>query len=169
MSTDLEGTDMLAEKADRREYIDLLKKMLTIDADKRVTPLKTLNHQFVAMTHLLDFPHSNQWVECGPGGWRCCSSLLRYLYLTGKRKYPTGAALGLACLAHGRFFFLLKNYEIDAYVFSVVVETLDSFDLKILRVAVLGGGGGGRRGVDPYLSWVTFCLFKSQHSFSVTL
>lgn len=26
MSTDLEGTDMLAEKADRREYIDLLKK-----------------------------------------------------------------------------------------------------------------------------------------------
>lgn len=60
MSTDLEGTDMLAEKADRREYIDLLKKMLTIDADKRVTPLKTLNHQFVAMTHLLDFPHSNQ-------------------------------------------------------------------------------------------------------------
>ncbi|KAB1274867.1 Homeodomain-interacting protein kinase 1 [Camelus dromedarius] len=60
MSTDLEGTDMLAEKADRREYIDLLKKMLTIDADKRITPLKTLNHQFVTMTHLLDFPHSNQ-------------------------------------------------------------------------------------------------------------
>lgn len=60
MSTDLEGTDMLAEKADRREYIDLLKKMLTIDADKRITPLKTLNHPFVTMTHLLDFPHSNQ-------------------------------------------------------------------------------------------------------------
>lgn len=60
MSTDLEGTDMLAEKADRREYIDLLKKMLTIDADKRITPLKTLNHQFVTMNHLLDFPHSNQ-------------------------------------------------------------------------------------------------------------
>lgn len=60
MSTDLEGTDMLAEKADRREYIDLLKKMLTIDADKRITPLKTLNHPFVTMNHLLDFPHSNQ-------------------------------------------------------------------------------------------------------------
>lgn len=60
MSTDLEGTDMLAEKADRREYIDLLKKMLTIDADKRITPMKTLNHPFVTMTHLLDFPHSNQ-------------------------------------------------------------------------------------------------------------
>nr|XP_008108066.2 PREDICTED: homeodomain-interacting protein kinase 1 isoform X4 [Anolis carolinensis] len=64
MSTDLEGTDMLAEKADRREYIDLLKKMLTIDADKRVTPLKTLNHPFVTMNHLLDFPHSNHVKSC---------------------------------------------------------------------------------------------------------
>ncbi|OBS71726.1 hypothetical protein A6R68_13697, partial [Neotoma lepida] len=34
MTTDLEGSDMLVEKADRREFIDLLKKMLTIDADK---------------------------------------------------------------------------------------------------------------------------------------
>ncbi|NWW80543.1 HIPK1 kinase, partial [Climacteris rufus] len=64
MSTDLEGTDMLAEKADRREYIDLLKKMLTIDADKRITPLKTLNHSFVTMAHLLDFPHSNHVKSC---------------------------------------------------------------------------------------------------------
>uniref|UniRef100_A0A8B9F878 non-specific serine/threonine protein kinase n=1 Tax=Amazona collaria TaxID=241587 RepID=A0A8B9F878_9PSIT len=64
MSTDLEGTDMLAEKADRREYIDLLKKMLTIDADKRITPLKTLNHNFVTMAHLLDFPHSNHVKSC---------------------------------------------------------------------------------------------------------
>ncbi|XP_072336658.1 homeodomain-interacting protein kinase 1-like isoform X5 [Scyliorhinus torazame] len=61
---DLEGTDMLAEKADRREYIDLLKKMLTIDADKRINPLKTLNHPFVTMTHLLDFPHSNHVKSC---------------------------------------------------------------------------------------------------------
>ncbi|XP_053313514.1 homeodomain-interacting protein kinase 1 isoform X2 [Spea bombifrons] len=64
ISTDLEGTDMLAEKADRREFIDLLKKMLTIDADKRITPLKTLNHPFVTMNHLLDFPHSNHVKSC---------------------------------------------------------------------------------------------------------
>lgn len=75
MTTDLEGSDMLVEKADRREFIDLLKKMLTIDADKRITPIETLNHPFVTMTHLLDFPHSTQyvaffslgfWIE----GWR---------------------------------------------------------------------------------------------------
>lgn len=62
MTTDLEGSDMLVEKADRREFIDLLKKMLTIDADKRITPIETLNHPFVTMTHLLDFPHSTQYV-----------------------------------------------------------------------------------------------------------
>ncbi|XP_069759279.1 homeodomain-interacting protein kinase 2 isoform X7 [Narcine bancroftii] len=62
MTTDLEGSEMLAEKADRREFIDLLKKMLTIDADKRITPIETLSHPFVMMTHLLDFPHSTQYV-----------------------------------------------------------------------------------------------------------
>lgn len=60
MTTDLEGSDLLVEKADRREFIDLLKKMLTIDADKRITPIETLNHPFATMTHLLDFPHSTQ-------------------------------------------------------------------------------------------------------------
>ncbi|KAM6928956.1 homeodomain-interacting protein kinase 1 [Lycodopsis pacificus] len=62
--TNLEGTDILAEKADRREFIDLLKKMLTLDADKRITPIKTLNHPFVTMTHLLHFPHSSHVKSC---------------------------------------------------------------------------------------------------------
>uniref|UniRef100_A0AAY4BWT5 non-specific serine/threonine protein kinase n=1 Tax=Denticeps clupeoides TaxID=299321 RepID=A0AAY4BWT5_9TELE len=62
--TNLEGTDVLAEKADRREFIDLLKKMLTLDADKRITPMKTLNHPFVTMTHLLHFPHSSHVKSC---------------------------------------------------------------------------------------------------------
>lgn len=66
MTSDLEGSDMLAEKADRREFIDLLTKMLTIDADKRITPIETLNHPFVTMSHLLDFPHSTQCVPNNP-------------------------------------------------------------------------------------------------------
>ncbi|XP_038637355.1 homeodomain-interacting protein kinase 2 isoform X2 [Scyliorhinus canicula] len=63
-TTDLEGSEMLAEKADRREFIDLLKKMLTIDADKRITPIETLSHPFVMMTHLLDFHHSTHVKSC---------------------------------------------------------------------------------------------------------
>ncbi len=62
LPTRLEGTDMLAEKADRRELIDLLKRMLRLDADKRITPTKTLAHPFVTMSHLLNFPHSSQYV-----------------------------------------------------------------------------------------------------------
>ncbi|XP_072522040.1 homeodomain-interacting protein kinase 1 isoform X2 [Salminus brasiliensis] len=64
LSSHLEGTDMLAEKADRREFIDLLKRMLRLDADKRITPTKTLAHPFVTMTHLLDFPHSSHVKSC---------------------------------------------------------------------------------------------------------
>ncbi|XP_064369001.1 homeodomain-interacting protein kinase 3 isoform X5 [Dromaius novaehollandiae] len=64
MVMDLEGSDLLAEKADRREFVSLLKKMLLIDADLRITPAETLNHSFVTMKHLLDFPHSTQVKSC---------------------------------------------------------------------------------------------------------
>ncbi|KAG5830341.1 hypothetical protein ANANG_G00309470 [Anguilla anguilla] len=64
MAGDLEGGDALAEKADRREFVDLLTKMLAIDADKRITPVEALGHPFAAMTHLLGFPHSAHVKSC---------------------------------------------------------------------------------------------------------
>ncbi|XP_028917617.1 homeodomain-interacting protein kinase 3 isoform X1 [Ornithorhynchus anatinus] len=64
MVMDLEGSDLLAEKADRREFVSLLKKMLMIDAELRITPAETLNHAFVNMKHLLDFPHSSHVKSC---------------------------------------------------------------------------------------------------------
>ncbi|KAG9271986.1 homeodomain-interacting protein kinase 3 isoform X3 [Astyanax mexicanus] len=60
----MEGCDQLAEKADRREFVDLLKMMLLIDAEQRIAPLDALNHPFVTMQHLLDFPHSNHVQSC---------------------------------------------------------------------------------------------------------
>ncbi|KAM6937776.1 homeodomain-interacting protein kinase 3a [Xenentodon cancila] len=51
--------DMQAEKADRREFVSLLKSMLMIDAEDRTIPTNVLNHPFLNMTHLLDYPHSN--------------------------------------------------------------------------------------------------------------
>ncbi len=56
----LEGSDLIADKADRREFVGLLKMMLLIDAEERISPAEALNHPFVTMQHLLDFPHSNQ-------------------------------------------------------------------------------------------------------------
>ncbi|XP_021942951.1 homeodomain-interacting protein kinase 2 isoform X4 [Zootermopsis nevadensis] len=58
--TDLEGGELLAEKADRREFIDLLKRMLTMDqVERRITPGEALNHAFVTLAHLVDYAHCN--------------------------------------------------------------------------------------------------------------
>ncbi len=55
--TELEGGELLAEKVDRREFIDLLKRMLTMDQERRITPGEALRHSFVQLTHLLDYAH----------------------------------------------------------------------------------------------------------------
>jgi len=55
--TDLEGGELLAEKVDRKEFIDLLKRMLTLDQDKRISPGEALNHNFVTLNHLIDYAH----------------------------------------------------------------------------------------------------------------
>ncbi|XP_066505653.1 homeodomain-interacting protein kinase 3a isoform X2 [Hoplias malabaricus] len=60
----MEGCDQLAEKADRQEFVDLLKMMLLIDAEQRITPSNALSHPFVTMQHLHDFPHSNHVQAC---------------------------------------------------------------------------------------------------------
>ncbi|XP_054261032.1 homeodomain-interacting protein kinase 2 isoform X2 [Macrosteles quadrilineatus] len=58
--TDIEGGELLAEKADRREFIDLLKRMLTMDqVERRITPGEALNHAFVTLAHLVDYAHCN--------------------------------------------------------------------------------------------------------------
>lgn len=55
--TELDGLDLLAEKSDRREFIDLLKRMLTLDQERRITPGEALNHSFVVLNHLIEFPN----------------------------------------------------------------------------------------------------------------
>ncbi len=49
----------MAEKVDRREFIDLLKRMLTLDQERRITPGEALNHPFITMAHLVDYAHSS--------------------------------------------------------------------------------------------------------------
>lgn len=49
-----EGYDnsfLLCEKADRTEFIDLLKKMLTMDQERRISPTEALEHNFLKMNH----------------------------------------------------------------------------------------------------------------------
>lgn len=75
----MEGCDQLAEKADRREFVDLLRMMLLIDADQRITPSDALSHPFVTMQHLLDFPHSSQYANTAH---KACRT--NYFYLSLK-------------------------------------------------------------------------------------
>ena len=55
--TDLERGELLAEKVDRREFIDLMKRMLTMDQERRITPSEALHHPFVTMSHMADYAH----------------------------------------------------------------------------------------------------------------
>lgn len=53
--TDLDDIDMMCEKLDRREFVDILKQMLCMDQDRRLTPAAGLQHKFVKMTHLTEW------------------------------------------------------------------------------------------------------------------
>uniref|UniRef100_A0A0E9VMI0 Protein kinase domain-containing protein n=1 Tax=Anguilla anguilla TaxID=7936 RepID=A0A0E9VMI0_ANGAN len=46
MVMNMEGSDSMAEKADRGEFVGLLKKMLLIDAEQRIVPAEVLGHPF---------------------------------------------------------------------------------------------------------------------------
>lgn len=59
LSPNLVGAELLAEKADRKEFVDLLKRMLVLDQERRITPYEALNHNFVTLNHLADYAHIN--------------------------------------------------------------------------------------------------------------
>lgn len=52
--TDMDSIDAMCEKADRQEFVDILRLMLSMDQEKRLTPSGGLQHKFVKMTHLSD-------------------------------------------------------------------------------------------------------------------
>jgi len=55
--TDIDGMDLMAEKVDRKQLVDLLKHMLMLDQERRIKPDEALNHPFQTMSHLLDYVH----------------------------------------------------------------------------------------------------------------
>ncbi|VDN04899.1 unnamed protein product [Thelazia callipaeda] len=50
--TDLDEVDKECERIDRADFVDILKKMLSIDQDKRITPAEGLQHPFVSLGHI---------------------------------------------------------------------------------------------------------------------
>ena len=51
------ASELLAEKADRFELVSLLKNMLALDQERRVSPSEALEHPFLTMSHLVDYAH----------------------------------------------------------------------------------------------------------------
>lgn len=52
---EMDEVDGICEKSDRADFIDILKKMLDMDQDRRLTPNEGLKHPFVQMTNLINF------------------------------------------------------------------------------------------------------------------
>ena len=51
----LDPVEHMAELVDRHEFVNLLKQMLELEQEHRITPQRALGHPFVLMTHLSDF------------------------------------------------------------------------------------------------------------------
>lgn len=43
----------------RNEFVKLLKLLLTIDPEKRITPDAALSHPFITLTHLAEYSNSD--------------------------------------------------------------------------------------------------------------
>ncbi|XP_059150882.1 homeodomain-interacting protein kinase 2-like isoform X2 [Physella acuta] len=56
--TDMEGSELVVEKMDRQDFVELLKKMLTLDQERRITPREAIVHKFVSLDRLKDYPHT---------------------------------------------------------------------------------------------------------------
>ncbi|XP_055900709.1 homeodomain-interacting protein kinase 2-like isoform X2 [Biomphalaria glabrata] len=57
--TDMEGSELIVEKRDRADFVELLKKMLTLDQERRITPREAIVHKFVSLETLKDYPHTH--------------------------------------------------------------------------------------------------------------
>ena len=57
---DVDGSEKLVDKLDRREFVKLLKTMLSLSPELRIAPDAALSHSFISMEHLphSQFPHS---------------------------------------------------------------------------------------------------------------
>ncbi|UJR34379.1 hypothetical protein I4U23_021787 [Adineta vaga] len=59
LKQDFVPNQLQAEKLDRLFFVDLLKKMIHLDKNLRITPNQALNHPFITMDHLVDYANCN--------------------------------------------------------------------------------------------------------------
>jgi len=60
----LDEIDSMVERCDRQEFVDILKLMLSMDQERRLTPQGGLQHKFIKMTHLIEWGRTNYYQVC---------------------------------------------------------------------------------------------------------
>lgn len=100
--TDLEGSELMSEKVDRREFIDLLKRMLTLDQERRITPGEALNHPFITLAHLMDYAHCNT-VKQSVQAMEMCRRPKSNVYDLNQNSSASAAAAGNAAAVMANF------------------------------------------------------------------
>jgi len=58
MIASLDTSEVIVDNLDRCEFVDLLKKMLQLEQEIRITPTDGLTHPFLTLTHLLEYQHT---------------------------------------------------------------------------------------------------------------
>ncbi|ELU17799.1 hypothetical protein CAPTEDRAFT_82340, partial [Capitella teleta] len=99
---DLEGSELMSEKVDRREFIDLLKRMLTLDQERRITPGEALNHPFISLAHLMDYAHCSA-VKQSVQAMEMCRRPKSNVYDLNQNSQASAAAAGNAAAVMANF------------------------------------------------------------------
>ena len=60
----MDEIDQMCERCDRQDFVDILKQMLSMDQDRRLTPQGGLQHKFVKMSHLAEMGRTKYYQVC---------------------------------------------------------------------------------------------------------
>ena len=55
---DQQPADTFCDREDRHEFVDILKRMLVLNQDARLSPVEGLQHNFVSMAHFTPYANS---------------------------------------------------------------------------------------------------------------
>ncbi|KAL7405878.1 hypothetical protein ABVT39_009117 [Epinephelus coioides] len=72
---DVPEEDAGADECDRANFVDLLKKMLTVDSSERITPSQILQHPFITMSHLVGTFDNSPYVKSSVELMKHCNVL----------------------------------------------------------------------------------------------
>uniref|UniRef100_A0AC35G3Z8 Protein kinase domain-containing protein n=1 Tax=Panagrolaimus sp. PS1159 TaxID=55785 RepID=A0AC35G3Z8_9BILA len=77
--------NFISERDDRVAFVELLRKMLSIDQTFRMSPTNALNHHFVTMRHLEEISHTTEYFEESKNSMAVCNLTDRFCYRVMER------------------------------------------------------------------------------------